>query len=182
MTPRRTQIRQAFRDRLVDQTPAGDQVYATRMITADPERHPAIIGIYTFSDEIDPDHGYEPAGMNRRFLTVMVEIVAGGSGADDRIDEVADQVEERLASDPQLKAAGSVSEPFVERMHLQDLEIGRAEESDRLLIARQSWRVVYYTVPNVTDEDTPSGVYVNQDPPYGREGEDDYRKILGIND
>lgn len=182
MTPRRKQIRYAFRDRLRGQTPAGDQVYATRMITADPERHPAIIGVYTFNEEVDPQRGYEPAGTNRRLLTLVVEIVAGGGDADDRIDDLVDQVEERIASDPQLMSAGGVSEPFVESVELQDFEVGRAEETDRLLIARQSWLVTYYTVEESQEGETPSGLYVNEGEPYGREGEDDYKRILGLND
>ena len=180
--PSRKRIRQAVRDGLLDQTMAGEAVFATRMIPARPEQHPAILAVYTFDDEVDPDTDWEPNGVNRQILTLVIEIVSAGDGADDRIDDVADEIEARLAADPQLMAAAGVDVPFVERVTKRGLDVGRAEESDRLLVGRQTWRVTYYTVPETDDGNTPSAVFVNEGAPYCYAGEDDYRDILAIDD
>ena len=175
--PSRKAIRYAVRDGLLNQTTAGQAVFATRMIPVQPEQYPAIIAIYTFDDKIDPERGWQPEGVNRRLLTLAIEIVAAGKGADDRIDDVADEVEATLAADPQLAAASGQGEALVEWVGLKDLEIGRAEESDRLLIARQTWQVVYYTVPDEEEGVTPSDLFVNECPPFGADHEDDYNRI-----
>lgn len=172
----RTAIRYAARDWLRERddgthpTDVGADIYASRLLPVSPQERD-VIAIYTFNEQIDPDHGYQPGGINRRLLTLMIEIVAGGDEADDVIDTLAGQVERRLTEDPQLGQR-------IETIALDELDIGRPAEDDRLLVARQSWQLTYYTAPSETEGDVPTDVFINPFPPFGES--DQYKQVLGL--
>ena len=183
MTTRRKDIRHAVRDLLGTAdadgnypTNVGEHVYATRMVPVDLERQD-VIAVYTFDDQIDDEHGWEPDQSNRRLLTLAIEIITGGEDADDRLDDLTEQVEAVLAKDPQL--TNGDGNPRTEQAQLQGLEVGRPQDYDRILIGRMTWLLPYWTVEPVAAGSPPSQVLLNVGEPFGYEGYHEYEPVAG---
>lgn len=99
----RQQIREAFKARLVEAaTAAGDRVYTSRIapIGDDKDELPAIL-IYTRDEKLDPDKGgygldAEDTYTRRELKLVVEGVVRGGNTVDDRLDDLAEQIENAL--------------------------------------------------------------------------------------
>lgn len=99
MTHPRTQIRQAFRDRLIDATAAEERVYIGRLMPLEEPELPAIV-VHTREPEeiqsrsISGWQGYE----RRRCVVSVVCIAQSFEDIDADLDDMADQVEAALQS------------------------------------------------------------------------------------
>ena len=99
MTHPRTQIRQAFRDRLIDATAAEERVYIGRLMPLEEPELPAIV-VHTREPEeiqsrsISGWQGYE----RRRCVVSVVCIAQSFEDIDADLDDMADQVESALQS------------------------------------------------------------------------------------
>jgi len=101
MHPRRV-IREAFRARLIAAaTGAAERVYNSRIapIGDDADELPAIL-IYAREEKIDPQKGFgiegEDTYTERELRLVTEAIVRGGETVDDRLDDLAEQMEAAL--------------------------------------------------------------------------------------
>lgn len=99
MTHPRTQIRNAFVERLTDATAAEERVYKGRLMPIEEPELPAIV-IHT--REPDELQGRSPSGWNgfeqRRCIVSVICIAQSFDDIDEDLDTMADQVEAALQS------------------------------------------------------------------------------------
>lgn len=133
----RTKIRQKIFERLIDKTGAAERVYQNRIRQLWPEELPAIL-IYTRS-ETARDFDSAPRSIERE-LQVAVEVVAAADESlEDTLDEIAEQVENRLIGDDTL---GGVCSDII----LTGTEMSVAGEGETIFgSAILNFRVLYHT-------------------------------------
>jgi len=148
-------------------TTAGRNVYATRMAPIWPEHTPAV-AVYTRAEEIAQFRDWQlPV---KRTLTLAFEVYAAGEDADDQIDAITHEIEERITTDDTLGQR-------VESVAPASLETGIANDAgsrseEPIIIAVQTMQVAYWTKPQEADTGViPKHILINACGPFGIEEE-----------
>ncbi len=171
----RTLIREAVKERLIEQLPKVDARITASRISIHRStplfagKLPAIL-IYTRDERIEEQPNADP-GLRRRLLELSVEIIACGDAAAEEADTLAQAVEAVLDADETLGL-------LVEGTRLTRTEVDQGGEGDTpVLAARLSFEISYWTRPVVDGSALPLQVLYSWAPRIGIAHEPDYRPI-----
>ena len=173
----RTLIREAVKERLIEQLPKVDARITAARISIHRStplfagKLPAIL-IYTRDERIEEQPNADP-GLRYRKLELSVEIIASGDAAAEEADLLAQAVEATLDLDETLGL-------LVEGTRLTRTEVEQGGEGDTpVLAARLSFEVSYWTRPLETPEgELPLQVLYSWAPRIGIPHEPDYQPLL----
>ena len=173
----RTLIREAVKERLIEQLPKVDARITASRISIHRStplfagKLPAVL-IYTRDERIEEQPNADP-GLRRRLLELSVEIIASGEAAAEEADVLAQAVEAILDADETLGL-------LVEGTRLTRTEVDQGGEGDTpVLAARLSFEVSYWTRPVETPEgELPLQVLYSWVPRIGVPHEPEYQPLL----
>lgn len=97
----RTQIRQAVVTLLRNQTSAGNRVYASRVHPLNDPKLPALL-VYTPQESVGNPTMQRPRTQSRQLQLVIEGYLKARGEIDDDADQLAAEVEQRIAADPKL--------------------------------------------------------------------------------
>ena len=176
MTHPRILIREAVKERLIEQLPKVDARITASRISIHRStplfagKLPAIL-IYTRDERIEEQPNADP-GLRYRKLELSVEIIASGDAAAEEADVLAQAVEATLDLDETLGL-------LVEGTRLTRTEVDQGGEGDTpVLAARLSFEVSYWTRPVVDEGELPLQVLYSWAPRIGIPHEPDYQPLL----
>ncbi len=171
----RTLIREAVKERLIEQLPKVDARITASRISIHRStplfagKLPAVL-IYTRDERIEEQPNADP-GLRRRLLELSVEIIASGEAAAEEADVLAQAVEAVLDADETLGL-------LVEGTRLTRTEVDQGGDGDTpVLAARLSFEISYWTRPVVDEGALPLQVLYSWAPRIGIAHEPDYRPI-----
>ena len=172
----RTLIREAVKERLIEQLPKLDARITASHISIHRStplfagKLPAVL-IYTRDERIEEQPNADP-GLRRRLLELSVEIIASGDAAAEEADTLAQAVEAVLDADETLGL-------LVEGTRLTRTEVDQGGDGDTpVLAARLSFEVSYWTRPVVDEGELPLQVLYSWAPRIGIPHEPDYQPLL----
>mgnify|MGYP003478143046 FL=1 len=172
----RTLIREAVKERLIEQLPKVDARITASRISIHRStplfagKLPAVL-IYTRDERIEEQPNADP-GLRYRKLELSVEIIASGDAAAEEADVLAQAVEATLDLDETLGL-------LVEGTRLTRTEVDQGGEGDTpVLAARLSFEISYWTRPVETPEELPLQVLYSWAPRIGIPHEPDYQPLL----
>ena len=172
----RTLIREAVKERLIEQLPKVDARITAARISIHRStplfagKLPAIL-IYTRDERIEEQPNADP-GLRYRKLELSVEIIASGDAAAEEADLLAQAVEAILDLDETLGL-------LVEGIRLTRTEVDQGGEGDTpVLAARLSFEVSYWTRPVVDEGELPLQVLYSWAPRIGIPHEPEYQPLL----
>ena len=172
----RTLIREAVKERLIEQLPKVDARITAARISIHRStplfagKLPAIL-IYTRDERIEEQPNADP-GLRYRKLELSIEIITSGDAAAEEADLLAQAVEAILDLDETLGL-------LVEGTRLTRTEVDQGGEGDTpVLAARLSFEVSYWTKPVIDDGVLPLQVLYSWAPRIGVPHEPDYQPLL----
>lgn len=167
----RSQIRSAVRECLAAALPElAARIHVHRAIPLAKTRLPAIL-VYAREERIDEAYAADP-GARRRILTLAIDVVAAGDGAEETADALASRIEAALEADETL---GGCAEGL--RIRATSIEQDGEGETP-ILAARLTVEVVYWTLWRQEDAGSrPTLVLYSMAPEIGRAFEDHYRPL-----
>lgn len=172
----RTLIREAVKERLIEQLPKVDARITASRISIHRStplfagKLPAVL-IYTRDERIEEQPNADP-GLRYRKLELSIEIIASGEAAAEEADVLAQAVEAALDQDDTLGL-------LVEGTRLTRTEVDQGGEGDTpILAARLSFEVSYWTQPVVDEGELPLQVLYSWAPRIGIPHEPDYQPLL----
>ena len=172
----RTLIREAVKERLIEQLPKVDARITAARISIHRStplfagKLPAIL-IYTRDERIEDQPNADP-GLRYRKLELSVEIITSGDAAAEEADLLAQAVEAILDADETLGL-------LVEGSRLTRTEVDQGGEGDTpVLAARLSFEISYWTRPVVDEGELPLQVLYSWAPRIGIPHEPDYQPLL----
>ena len=173
----RTLIREAVKERLIEQLPKVDARITASRISIHRStplfagKLPAIL-IYTRDERIEDQPNADP-GLRYRKLELSVEIITSGDAAAEEADLLAQAVEAILDADETLGL-------LVEGSRLTRTEVDQGGEGDTpVLAARLSFEISYWTRPVETPEGAlPLQVLYSWVPRIGVPHEPEYQPLL----
>jgi hypothetical protein len=171
----RTLIREAVKERLIEQLPKVDARITAARISIHRStplfagKLPAIL-IYTRDERIEEQPNADP-GLRYRKLELSIEIITSGDAAAEEADLLAQAVEAILDLDETLGL-------LVEGIRLTRTEVDQGGDGDTpVLAARLSFEISYWTRPVVDEGALPLQVLYSWAPRIGIAHEPDYRPI-----
>ena len=172
----RTLIREAVKERLIEQLPKVDARITAARISIHRStplfagKLPAIL-IYTRDERIEEQPNADP-GLRYRKLELSIEIITSGDAAAEEADLLAQAVEAILDLDETLGL-------LVEGIRLTRTEVDQGGEGDTpVLAARLSFEISYWTRPVVDEGELPLQVLYSWAPRIGLPHEPDYTPLL----
>lgn len=172
----RTLIREAVKERLIEQLPKVDaritptRISIHRSTPLFAGKLPAVL-IYTRDERIEEQPNADP-GLRRRLLELSVEIIASGDAAAEEADTLAQAVEAVLDADETLGL-------LVEGTRLTRTEVDQGGDGDTpVLAARLSFEINYWTRPVVDEGALPLQVLYSWAPRIGMPHEPEYQPLL----
>ena len=172
----RTLIREAVKERLIEQLPKVDARITAARISIHRStplfagKLPAIL-IYTRDERIEEQPNADP-GLRYRKLELSIEIITSGDAAAEEADLLAQAVEAILDLDETLGL-------LVEGIRLTRTEVDQGGEGDTpVLAARLSFEISYWTRPVVDEGELPLQVLYSWAPRIGIPHEPDYQPLL----
>jgi hypothetical protein len=146
MAHQRALIRNAVREQLLGRTAAASRVYKTREVPWARTELPGI-AIYALSEPIDPEsQDTAPRELTRNLRLVIEGAVEAKSDVDDRMDDLAAEIERAIDADPNF--AGTAHDSI-----LSNTEMGIAVDGNRPVgTVIMTYLVQYHTqAPAATD-------------------------------
>lgn len=172
----RTLIREAVKERLIEQLPKVDARITAARISIHRStplfagKLPAIL-IYTRDERIEEQPNADP-GLRYRKLELSIEIITSGDAAAEEADLLAQAVEAILDLDETLGL-------LVEGIRLTRTEVDQGGDGDTpVLAARLSFEISYWTRPVVDEGELPLQVLYSWAPRIGIPHEPDYQPLL----
>ncbi len=147
MSSERKAIRTGVRSLLLNQTEADDRVFQSRVLPHRRHELP-VITVYTLEEAVEPESANTgPRELTRDLALVIEAWVEPGEGVDDRMDDLAQEIEDVMHADPYL--GGLVGESVLESVDMELLEAGDREMG----LVTMTYAITYRTMAPRAPED-----------------------------